>query len=89
MSVQQTEDGDFIVMGNTYSKGSGNDDIWVMKLDALGNKKWDKTLGGAKSEFASEMQLTKDGGYIIAGSTSSEGEGKSDFWVIKLNAEGN
>jgi len=50
---------------------------------------WAKTYGGGGSDAAHSIQQTSDGGYIVAGSTSSFGAGKSDFWVLKLNLAGN
>jgi len=88
-SIQQTEDGGYIVAGYTASKGAGGTDFWVIKLDARGDIIWDKTYGGNNSDEAYSIQQTKDGGYIVAGKTESKGAGKEDFWVIKLDKEGN
>ncbi len=50
---------------------------------------WAKTYGGRENDVACSIQQTSDGGFIVAGSTSSFGAGKSDFWVLKLNLAGN
>ncbi|MEF3167806.1 MAG: hypothetical protein K6360_00500 [Deltaproteobacteria bacterium] len=86
-SIQQTSDGGYIVAGLTYSFGTGDADFWVLKLDASGNVTWQKTYGGPRYEYATSIQQTSDGGYIVAGGTGSFGAG-SDFWVIKLDANG-
>ena len=88
-SVQQTTDGGFIVAGTTNSFGAGNSDFWVLKLDAGGNIQWQKTYGGAESDYPSSIEQTTDGGFIVAGTTNSFGAGKGDFWVLKLDAGGN
>ncbi len=88
-SIQQTTDGGYIVAGYTYSFGSGAWDIWVLKLDSGGNLEWQKTYGGSGYEFAESIQQTRDGGYIVAGYTWSFGAGFYDFWVLKLDSDGN
>ena len=87
-SIQQTSDDGYIVAGITWSFGAGGDDVWVLKLDTIGNVIWQKTYGGSDDETAYSIQQTTDGGYIVAGSTSF-GAGKSDIWVLKLDGNGN
>lgn len=87
--IQQTSDGGYIVAGYTYSYGAGESDAWVIKLDAYGNKTWDKTFGGTSYDAARSIQQTPDGGYIAAGYTGSNGAGGNDGWVLKLDASGN
>jgi len=100
-SVKQTADGGYILAGNTKSTDGdvtgnhGGEDFWVVKLDAAGNLAWQKTLGGNNADIASSVAQTTDGGYIVAGYTSSNNgdvsgnHGGSDYWVVKLDAVGN
>ena len=88
-SVQQTSDGGYIVAGSTTSFGAGKRDIFLIKTDAEGNIIWAKTYGGTEDEFASSVQQTSDGGYIVAGWTNSFGTGSYDFLLIKTDANGN
>jgi len=88
-SIQQTTDDGYIVAGYTNSFAAGVIDFWVLKLDSSGNVTWQKTYGGSESDFASSIQQTTDGGYIVAGSTHSFGAGDEDFWVLKLDSSGN
>jgi len=50
---------------------------------------WVKTYGGANYDYVYSMQQTSDIGYVVAGQTSSFGSGDSDFWVLKLDLNGN
>jgi uncharacterized delta-60 repeat protein len=88
LSVQQTLDGGYIIAGYTYSLGVGYGDAWVLKLDSTGSVTWQKSYGGNGSDGASSIQQTSDGGYIVAGDTSSFGAGGYDVWVFKLNSTG-
>jgi len=99
-SIRQTDDGGYIVAGYSESidgdvtANNGSWDFWILKLDELGELEWEKSYGGSDTDQASEIWQTTDGGYIVAGaSTSSNGDvsgnnGGEDVWIIKLNATG-
>jgi hypothetical protein len=88
-SVKQTSDGGYIVAGSTASFGAGSSDIFLIKTYANGNIQWAKTYGGTYRDSAFSLQQTSDGGYIVAGETSSFGAGYPDAFLIKTDADGN
>jgi hypothetical protein len=88
-SIIQSSDGGYVVAGLTRSFGAGNEDIYVVKLDSEGNVQWTKTIGGSAWDEAHSIIQSSDGGYVVAGLTRSFGAGGADFYVVKLDSEGN
>jgi uncharacterized delta-60 repeat protein len=87
-SVQQTSDGGYILAGTTYSFGAGLGDLWIVKTDSTGNLQWSRTYGRASYDWGDSVEETSDGGYIMAGFTSSFGAGDEDFLLVKTNSTG-
>lgn len=105
-SIKITTDAGFILAGtSSSSKGGeratdkkdackGNSDFWIIKLDAKGNEIWQKTIGGNGQEKLQSIYQTADGGYIVAGSSSSDAspkdaKGQSDPYGKSEDAKGN
>jgi hypothetical protein len=88
-SVEQTLDGGYIISGYSNSFGSGSYYVYLIKTDASGYASWTKTYGGAGWNEGYSVQQTTDGGYVVAGYTTSLGPGGDDVYVIKTDANGN
>jgi len=90
-SVQQTEDGGYVIAGTKYSYEPAllSQIVWLIRTDTNGYKVWDRIFGGPQSDVGYFVQQTSDRGYIIAGSTESFGAGGKDAWLIKTDADGN
>jgi hypothetical protein len=84
-SVQQTRDGGYIIAGRTPGQVIGDSDIWLVKTNASGKRQWDRAFGGSDMDWATSVQQTSDGGYIVAGTRGTSGQ--SDVWLIKLKAD--
>jgi hypothetical protein len=88
-SIIQSSDGGYVVAGYTWSFVASGWDIYVVKLDSSGNVIWTKTIGGSFSDYAYSIIQSSDGGYVVAGETSSFGAGGDDIYVVKMDANGN
>ena len=98
-SIQQTNDGGYIVGGVTQSNDGdvsghiGYTDCLVLKLDSKGIITWQKTFGSLYDDQLKCIQQTRDGGYIFAGFSNvlsgSSNNSLYDFYVVKLNGLGN
>lgn len=64
-------------------------DLWLIKTDSAGNVIWSRTYGGEGDDYGTAVQQTADGGYIIAGHTSSSGDSGADLWLFKTDSSGN
>ncbi len=100
-SIVQTSDNGFLMIGGSLSNDQdisspkGSYDMWMIKVDANGNKLWDKSYGGTRNDRASWLEKTSDGGYVICGTTSSsdgdvnENKGVTDALIVKLDVNAN
>lgn len=86
---QQTSDGGYIFIGGTSSYGAGQEDMFLVKTDSDGNESWKKAFGGNRDEYAYSGQQTSDGGYILAGYTTTYDVGFFDMFLVKTDSSGN
>ncbi|MDD5528644.1 MAG: T9SS type A sorting domain-containing protein [bacterium] len=87
-SVRQTEDGGFIVTGHTSSFGADSGNIYLIRTNSSGDTVWTRTYGGNGCDWSNSVIQTQDGGFIIAGGTSSSGAGSADVYLVKINSSG-
>ena len=87
-SVEQTDDGGYIIAGYHTSSWGASKNIYVIKTHSNGSQDWAKEFGGANNDFGYCIQQTDDGGYIIAGDTESYGSGSRDGFLLKTNSYG-
>ncbi|WP_432412508.1 T9SS type A sorting domain-containing protein [Rasiella sp. SM2506] len=101
----ETADGGYIIGGFSTSPASGDksenshgeNDYWIVKLDATGAIEWENTIGGSESDTFRDMIQTAEGGYLVGGYSKSnisgdkdeDSQGDFDYWIVKLDSAGN
>jgi hypothetical protein len=78
--------------GNKEAVNYGNSDYWVVRIDSDGNKLWDQAYGGSSSDILTALAAAGDGGFLLAGQSSSPPSGTktaprrgaSDYWLVKV-----
>ncbi len=104
-AVVPTADGGFLlggdsssgVSGNKTSAGYGGFDGWVVRVDADGTKLWERVFGGSGADSIEDIATTDDGGALlgmfsysgVSGNKTSGGYGSADYWLVKVDGEGN
>ena len=99
-AITQTNDGNFIIVGDTrssnkdVSNNNGAADLWMLKISQEGILIWEKTFGGTSFDVGRSISRTQDNGFIISGSSRSldanfNNQGQNDALIIKVDSEGN
>ena len=103
-AAQSTSDGGYVLAGastssksgDKISENQGNEDIWIIKIDAQGKLQWQQSFGGNGNDIPVDIIRTKDKGYLIAANSNStlspykksDNFGGNDYYIIKLNEKG-
>ena len=101
-SIQQTTDGGYIIAGPSQSNDSevtgnhGASDYWIVKINDTGGIQWEQSFGGNGDDNAYSVKQTLDGGYIVAGGSSTNSISGDvtcnieewEYWVVKLSDTG-
>jgi len=87
-AATRSSNGDFLLLGSTYSYGSGSHDIYLIRVDSAGEEIWSRMYGGTGADYGYDITPTSDEGYVIVGSTCSFGQGKHDVYVLKIDYAG-
>jgi hypothetical protein len=83
-AIEQTGDGGYIIAGQLGPPSASNE-VCLIKTDANGDTMWTRTYGGADTDGGFSVKQTNDGGYIVAGATTSFGNG---YYLIKTDSMG-
>lgn len=88
MRIRATSDGGYIIGGVTVSYGAGSNDVYVIKINNLGDTLWTKTYGDWYNEIIYDIEETSDGGFVIIGKTLSFGNYYGEVYLIKTDSCG-
>ncbi len=87
-AVLEARDGGYLVAGVTEPPGSEGTELWLVKTYSDGYESWKETFGGPGDDWGVAVLETVDGGYAVAGITTSRGSGGSDGWILKTDSDG-
>jgi len=86
-SIRQTSDGGYIIAGMTTSFGAVNSDMYLVKINAQGDTLWTLVHAGEGIDYVTSLDVTTDGGYIVAGFTRPEYFDPPDAWLVKTGPD--
>jgi hypothetical protein len=88
--LEETRNGEFLLAGATGSYGNPTyGDFYAIKTDSLGHQIWSRTYRRTgRGQFAFAMDLTADGGFLLAGESIVVGT-SADAYVVRCDGEGN
>jgi hypothetical protein len=96
--IKMCSDGGYVMVGSTWSTtgditfNHGGIDIWVVKVDSIGNLQWQKTFGGSDDDEGYSIEEISPDQFIVCGySKSHDGDvsinmGEDDVWIIKFSS---
>ncbi|HYK74397.1 MAG TPA: S8 family serine peptidase, partial [Pseudoneobacillus sp.] len=80
-SLVKTKDGNYMLAGS-YERSEMNKDVYLLKFNENGDTLSEQFIGGDLSDFATDIQETRDGGFIITGNTKSYVNGFKEAYGI-------
>jgi predicted secreted protein len=85
--VTKTVAGGYILAGYTNSSGAGGYDVWLIRVDEMGNQQWAQTYGGVEDDFG-YIAFESETDFVVDGTTYSYGAGDADVWLLRVDAMG-
>jgi len=83
-----TKDGGFALLANTRFNEAKYEDMWLIKMNEKGEKKWDTVIKGETVDVGQALVQHNDGSYVIAGTTYIGDFTNSDAWLVKVSEKG-
>ncbi|MEO8087649.1 MAG: T9SS type A sorting domain-containing protein, partial [Bacteroidota bacterium] len=88
-SLRIAKDGGFIAAGSIQNTNTQDVDAFLFKTDSMGNIEWAKGYGDVGYDYAQQVEVASDSGFILAAVTYSFGAGLADYYLIKTDSLGN
>jgi hypothetical protein len=85
------------ISGNKLTPNHGSSDAWLVRVDSMGNKVWELTVGGTLGERPRDLKRCASGGWVFVGESSSQptgnktspNYGQADYWIVRVDDVGN
>ena len=86
--ITPVADGGFALVGETESRGAGEEDCWLVRVDADGTELWSESFGGLAGDRCFSLVHVDGGGFVVAGQTYSDSAGERDAYVVGTDERG-
>jgi hypothetical protein len=83
-----TSDGGYVLGGRRIIKKEGEEDGYLVRVNAQGEEIWSQTYGGLQEDRLFSVDNTADDGFVLTGTTRSFGAGERDLYLIKTSSDG-
>ncbi len=87
--MQQSPDGNFILIGNTFGSGNGRSSGYVVKIDSNGNVIWEKFIMQNQLVNLKQLAVRADGSFVVCGNVSPSSSYPGDYFLAFMDASGN
>jgi hypothetical protein len=88
--MKRMGDHDVIALGYIINNLDGGWDLWISRIDSSGNVIWQRVMGSSIDDRPSGIEVTSEGGFIVAGSIYRGVPTPSieDGLIVKLDSDG-
>lgn len=86
--ITQTLDSNYIIVGYRGEYGSGEEDVYLLKVDENGDSIWTRIYGGDTSDYGAHIYAMPDTNYLVVGWTRSYGATPGDVYFFKTTNDG-
>ena len=83
----QMPDSGYVMVGETYSYGSGGTDAYIIRTNKNGDTLWTRVFGGPEDDYANDVLIDGDS-IVVVGGTESFGAGMADGLILKYHMDG-
>ncbi|HNR85826.1 MAG TPA: T9SS type A sorting domain-containing protein [Taishania sp.] len=87
--IDELPDSSYIITGSSSSFTDGPSQMFLLKIDSLGNYLWSSSYGGTETDWGRRVKHVANEGYFVGGFTNSSGNGAYDFALWKIDETGN
>lgn len=91
VDLKQTNDNGYIILANAKTRSDMAyypKDILLLKVDSEGNKTWENKINSGHTDYASGLEVLKNGGYAIFGTFDANDTYNDLGWLIITNSFG-
>lgn len=80
--------GTVLAVGSLVSADGNELDGWVVNATINGTEQWNRTYGGSGDDVINDVYPTPDGGAVLVGTSVSQGPGREDGWMLRIDRRG-